>query len=318
MSVRLTECTAVVKIDIHANIPCVIFHNGKEEKGARSNENQASEKVAETDGDEHVAPKATFVLSTTRPIFVLQEASEPLEFPPSGTSDIGWEEWDSLVASNIPSLVEESSDRGEPPHNSLQSVVPPSPSTKPAPSETDLGDNSVYRINATGRSTYCTYCRRRELRCDGRKPKCSTCSNLGSACVYQDQKAPDRLTRCCAYCRIRLLRCDGRAPSCSTCSTLGHECVYDEANYRLPETPQTLNGSKEMSENPPLKGLEHKRAKNIKRGPVLVNQLANSQRPDLAAEAGEKPSEDAHSGTVGEINPTRADHILEDFSDDGR
>lgn len=32
----------------------------------------------------------------------------------------------------------------------------------------------------------CVICRRRKLKCDGRRPSCSTCSRLGHECAYDD------------------------------------------------------------------------------------------------------------------------------------
>lgn len=32
----------------------------------------------------------------------------------------------------------------------------------------------------------CVVCRRRKLRCDGRRPSCGTCSRLGHECAYDE------------------------------------------------------------------------------------------------------------------------------------
>lgn len=32
----------------------------------------------------------------------------------------------------------------------------------------------------------CLICRRRKLKCDGRRPSCSTCSRLGHQCAYDE------------------------------------------------------------------------------------------------------------------------------------
>lgn len=34
----------------------------------------------------------------------------------------------------------------------------------------------------------CAVCRRRKLRCDGRKPSCGTCSRLGHECTYDEAR----------------------------------------------------------------------------------------------------------------------------------
>lgn len=34
----------------------------------------------------------------------------------------------------------------------------------------------------------CMICRKRKLKCDGTRPKCSTCSRLGHACAYDEQR----------------------------------------------------------------------------------------------------------------------------------
>ena len=34
----------------------------------------------------------------------------------------------------------------------------------------------------------CMICRKRKLKCDGLRPSCSTCSRLGHACAYDEQR----------------------------------------------------------------------------------------------------------------------------------
>lgn len=34
----------------------------------------------------------------------------------------------------------------------------------------------------------CVVCRRRKLKCDGKKPSCGTCSRLGHACAYDEAR----------------------------------------------------------------------------------------------------------------------------------
>lgn len=64
------------------------------------------------------------------------------------------------------------------------------PQADPSFAENDAPADNV----ATGDSSYvprpkriaCVVCRRRKLRCDGKRPSCGTCSRLGHECAYDE------------------------------------------------------------------------------------------------------------------------------------
>lgn len=55
-------------------------------------------------------------------------------------------------------------------------------------------DNGALAEGSAGESNFvprpkriaCVVCRRRKLRCDGRRPSCGTCSRLGHECAYDE------------------------------------------------------------------------------------------------------------------------------------
>ena len=70
-------------------------------------------------------------------------------------------------------------------------------SSMPTSSRTDssiLENDAPTESFATGDSSYvprpkriaCVVCRRRKLRCDGKRPSCGTCSRLGHECAYDE------------------------------------------------------------------------------------------------------------------------------------
>jgi hypothetical protein len=63
------------------------------------------------------------------------------------------------------------------------SHVFPTNDAAPSTSSLDKGDNShVPRPKRIA----CVVCRRRKLRCDGKRPSCGTCSRLGHECAYDE------------------------------------------------------------------------------------------------------------------------------------
>lgn len=67
------------------------------------------------------------------------------------------------------------------PNPSLQA---PSISDSRAPTESAGNGDSNY-VPRTKRIA-CVVCRRRKLRCDGKRPSCGTCSRLGHECTYDE------------------------------------------------------------------------------------------------------------------------------------
>ncbi|KAJ5086633.1 hypothetical protein NUU61_007940 [Penicillium alfredii] len=67
-------------------------------------------------------------------------------------------------------------------------------SMTPAPSQAELGVAQNGFAESAGDSSYvprpkriaCVVCRRRKLRCDGKRPSCGTCSRLGHECAYDE------------------------------------------------------------------------------------------------------------------------------------
>jgi hypothetical protein len=67
--------------------------------------------------------------------------------------------------------------------------------SQPSPSEqSDVGLNNNKSINdgdgdsgiPRPKRIACVVCRKRKLRCDGKKPSCGTCSRLGHSCAYDE------------------------------------------------------------------------------------------------------------------------------------
>ena len=54
-----------------------------------------------------------------------------------------------------------------------------------APSREPVPDNSSV---PKPKRLACMICRKRKLKCDGVRPSCSTCSRLGHACAYDEQR----------------------------------------------------------------------------------------------------------------------------------
>ena len=50
--------------------------------------------------------------------------------------------------------------------------------------ESNIGDESAYVPRP--KRIACIVCRRRKLRCDGKKPTCGTCSRLNHECFYDE------------------------------------------------------------------------------------------------------------------------------------
>lgn len=69
---------------------------------------------------------------------------------------------------------------------------PPSQySTAPAPSTLGAGAEMTAPIEGANivprpKRIACVVCRRRKLRCDGKRPSCGTCSRLGHECAYDE------------------------------------------------------------------------------------------------------------------------------------
>lgn len=59
-----------------------------------------------------------------------------------------------------------------------------SPATAAANGGGDGSSNYVPRPKRIA----CVVCRRRKLKCDGKKPSCGTCSRLGHACAYDEAR----------------------------------------------------------------------------------------------------------------------------------
>ncbi|KAL2810462.1 fungal-specific transcription factor domain-containing protein [Aspergillus granulosus] len=62
-----------------------------------------------------------------------------------------------------------------------------STSQNPPHTATDLGNGDSSYVPRPKRIA-CAVCRRRKLRCDGRKPSCGTCSRLGHECTYDEAR----------------------------------------------------------------------------------------------------------------------------------
>lgn len=66
----------------------------------------------------------------------------------------------------------------------------------PSQSDFQLPDETPGDANPAGDGSYvprpkriaCVVCRRRKLRCDGKRPSCGTCSRLGHECSYDEQR----------------------------------------------------------------------------------------------------------------------------------
>lgn len=52
------------------------------------------------------------------------------------------------------------------------------------PAASGSGDNDSYVPRP--KRIACVVCRRRKLKCDGKKPSCGTCSRLGHSCAYDE------------------------------------------------------------------------------------------------------------------------------------
>lgn len=65
-----------------------------------------------------------------------------------------------------------------------QSLQTPSKADSSLPIEnTTAGDNNYV---PRPKRIACVVCRRRKLRCDGKRPSCGTCSRLGHECAYDE------------------------------------------------------------------------------------------------------------------------------------
>jgi hypothetical protein len=66
--------------------------------------------------------------------------------------------------------------------------------TESGPSQMGYGPADNAAVESTGEGNFvprpkriaCVVCRRRKLRCDGRRPSCGTCSRLGHDCSYDE------------------------------------------------------------------------------------------------------------------------------------
>lgn len=76
-------------------------------------------------------------------------------------------------------------------HGSAQYSVAPNPPLQAS----SIADGNVHTESAaTGDSNHiprpkriaCVVCRRRKLRCDGKRPSCGTCTRLGHECAYDE------------------------------------------------------------------------------------------------------------------------------------
>lgn len=76
-------------------------------------------------------------------------------------------------------------------HGSAQYPVAPNQSLQ---ARSTADSNAPTESAATGDSNHvprpkriaCVVCRRRKLRCDGKRPSCGTCSRLGHECAYDE------------------------------------------------------------------------------------------------------------------------------------
>lgn len=66
--------------------------------------------------------------------------------------------------------------QSNPPSNDHDAAVPAAASGS--------GDNDSYVPRP--KRIACVVCRRRKLKCDGKKPSCGTCSRLGHSCAYDE------------------------------------------------------------------------------------------------------------------------------------
>ena len=66
--------------------------------------------------------------------------------------------------------------QSNPPSNDHDTAVPAAASGS--------GDNGSYVPRP--KRIACVVCRRRKLKCDGKKPSCGTCSRLGHSCAYDE------------------------------------------------------------------------------------------------------------------------------------
>lgn len=95
-----------------------------------------------------------------------------------------------LVVQLVPGLAMDFSPSEFSQEPSQYSSMPTSSRTGSSVFENDAPTDSF----ATGDSSYvprpkriaCVVCRRRKLRCDGKRPSCGTCSRLGHECAYDE------------------------------------------------------------------------------------------------------------------------------------
>jgi hypothetical protein len=73
-------------------------------------------------------------------------------------------------------------------------IDPSQYATESGPSQMEFGSADNGAVESIGEGNFvprpkriaCVVCRRRKLRCDGRRPSCGTCSRLGHDCSYDE------------------------------------------------------------------------------------------------------------------------------------
>ncbi|KAI0155920.1 hypothetical protein BJ166DRAFT_499929 [Pestalotiopsis sp. NC0098] len=93
----------------------------------------------------------------------------------------------------------------------------------------------------------CSLCYNREVFCDGQRPTCDVCLQMGNECTYvwtrpkNEQPAQRKVFTLdqngCTNCALRTWVCDNGMPRCQNCADFHGECVYDGGGTSVKRDP---------------------------------------------------------------------------------